>query len=530
VKRHWKQFLVMFTLSWLAGATMVTLVIAHYAAEDFSLLDLTPMYLILAVFGLLLASTVSLPVLLFLQRRFPNGKAALLYPLTNTLLVALLAATATGSGAFILKNLPIGEAVTFTGAFTMMGLAFSLAFLKLYGEGWTQHWMTTLVCIFLTVCAIAMTTFKLPFIEEALLSSAANGSVTRAITMSVPRSAHTATLLADGRVLLIGGMVSVRGEEVYTASTEIYDPKTGAIKSSRNMSAPRAGHTATRLADGNVLVTGGGNELGTLTTAELYRTTIGDFIPVGSMLAPRERHSATLLVDGRVLITGGTVTQPSKTADLYDPKSGTFSPAAPMHARRAAHSSTLLNDGRVLIAGGAESLESVLRSVETYDPATNSFTEAGQMQVSRYKHAAVLLEDGKILLLGGSDERDWSGRRISVEIYDPANNRSQIVGSMRRARFKFPNAVALAGNGNIIVSGGGRRVEIYGSANRFAVSGGSVEDEWFYATATSLPDDRVFIAGGYNSSLIPTRQAWLYQPPVESNQKLAHEIAINNQE
>jgi hypothetical protein len=77
--------------------------------------------------------------------------------------------------------------------------------------------------------------------------------------------------------------------------------------------------------------------------------------------------------------------------------------------------------------------------VEIYDPATDSFTEAGRMQVSRYKHAAVLLEDGKILLLGGSDERDWSGRRSSVEIYDPIDNRSQIVGSMRRARFKFPN-------------------------------------------------------------------------------------------
>jgi len=68
--------------------------------------------------------------------------------------------------------------------------------------------------------------------------------------MSEPRSAHTATLLPGGRVLLIGGMISVRGDEVATASTEIYDPKTGAVVPGGKLSAPRAGHTATLLAGG----------------------------------------------------------------------------------------------------------------------------------------------------------------------------------------------------------------------------------------------------------------------------------------
>jgi hypothetical protein len=258
-----------------------------------------------------------------------------------------------------------------------------------------------------------------------------------------------------------------------------------------------------------------------LISAELYRAETGEFVPVGPMLAPRERHSATLLADGRVLVTGGTVAQPSDAADIYDPRTRTFTAAARMRSRRAAHSSTLLKDGRVLIVGGAESLESVLRSVEIYDPSNNSFSEAGQMQAPRYKHSAVSIEDGRVMILGGSDERDWDGRRQSVEIYDPASSRSQPIAPMNRARFKVPNAVAIAMNGKVIVGGGSRRVEVYDHhANRFVVSGGSVEDEWFYATATPLADGRVFIAGGYNDSLHPTNQTWIYQPPDGARTKL----------
>lgn len=81
-------------------------------------------------------------------------------------------------------------------------------------------------------------------------------------------------------------------------------------------------------------------------------------------------------------------------------------------------------------------------------------------------------------------------------------------------------AGALAVYGQLVVGGSGRRIEVYDySANRFAVSGGSLEDEWVYATATPLQDGRVFIAGGYNDSLYPTKQTWIYQPPYGAKTK-----------
>lgn len=526
MRKYLKRLITVFIPSWLAGAAMITFIIAQYAAEDFSLPDLLPMYLMLGVFGVLLTAAVSLPVMLLLQRRFSANTNVLIYPLVNTLLITSLVATASGVQAFLFENLPVSEAVTFTAAFAVMGFSSGLAFLRLSGEGWVRHWSALPVFVLLAVLAIATITFAIPFVEEALLASRTNGSVVRSVAMSVPRSAHTATLLPDGRVLLIGGMISVRGNEVSTATTDVFDPRTGTITTGGKLSAPRAGHTATLLNDGNVLVTGGGNEYGNLVNAELYRPGTGEPISVGSMTVARERHAATRLADGRVLITGGTIAQPSEKAEIYDPQTGTFSATAPMNHRRAAHSATLLNDGRVLIAGGAESLDSVLRSMEIYDPASNTFADAGQMRVSRYKHSAVLLGDGKVMLLGGSDERDWDGRRQSVEIYNPASQRSQLAAPLNRARFKFPNGVAITANGSVIVSGSGRRIEVYDEKNsRFVISSGSVEDEWFYATATLLSDGRIFIAGGYNSSLHPTNQAWIYQPPGESQSKQTMKLA-----
>ncbi len=512
--KHWRTFTATMLLSWLVGAGTVTIYLFQYAVEDFPVGDLIPFFGILFVFGTLL-SLFSTAVLLFLSKKLKGFLAPLVLPLVSVVLITSPVAIYTGGRAFVFQNLPVVEFVLLTSAFFALSFTFGLVFLWLYGESRFRGWLPTVAYAMLTIGLILVVPNLIPLAGEALLSSQANGVVISSLQMSEPRSAHTATLLKDGRILLTGGMLSAIGQELPTTSTEIFDPQTGTIQPGARMSVPRAGHTATLLADGDVLITGGVNDREPVASAELYRAATGDFVTVGSMQITRERHSATLLENGQVLITGGTIVRPSEQAEVYDPPTQTFRQTSPMNARRAAQTSTLLLDGRVLIAGGAESLESVLQSMEIYDPQDESFKAAGQMQTRRFKHSAVLLADGKVLLLGGADEREWSGRRNSVELYDPLKNSSQIVGNLNRARFKFPNAVVLSNNGEIIVGGGGRRVEVFDRANSdFKVSAGSLEDEWFYATATPLPDGRVFIAGGYNDSLMPTPQTWLYQPPM----------------
>jgi acetyl-CoA carboxylase carboxyltransferase component len=122
--------------------------------------------------------------------------------------------------------------------------------------------------------------------------------------MSVVRSAHTATLLTDGTVLVTGGSTST-GVMGVTATAELFDPSTRVFTPTASMQSKRELHTATRLTNGTVLVTGGINGSITLSSAELFEPTTGSFMPTGHMKTVRFEHAATLLGNGDVLITGG---------------------------------------------------------------------------------------------------------------------------------------------------------------------------------------------------------------------------------
>jgi hypothetical protein len=125
---------------------------------------------------------------------------------------------------------------------------------------------------------------------------------------------QSATLLSDGRWLLLGGESS--GNVVGTAV--IVDPATGTTTASAtSMVVERSGHTATVLPDGTVLIIGGRDALGQpAPVAELFDPNSGAFMSVafeGGMA--RAGHSATLLSDGRLLVAGGTTAGDRMTAD-----------------------------------------------------------------------------------------------------------------------------------------------------------------------------------------------------------------------
>jgi hypothetical protein len=87
----------------------------------------------------------------------------------------------------------------------------------------------------------------------------------------------------------------------------------GKFSATGSMSVIRTSFTATLLADGRVLVAGGSGD----TSAELYDPTTGTFSKTGPMTARTDSQTAVLLADGRVLLVGGT--EAYKSAELYWP-------------------------------------------------------------------------------------------------------------------------------------------------------------------------------------------------------------------
>jgi putative zinc finger protein/galactose oxidase-like protein/FecR-like protein/Kelch motif protein len=351
---------------------------------------------------------------------------------------------------------------------------------------------------------------------------AAAGSLTPVGVMRAARFAHTATLLADGRVLIAGGRETRGG---ILASAEIFDPTTGRFTETGGMTTRRVGHTATLLADGRVLVAGGSDGdffYGSLASAEIFDPTTGRFTETARMNAERLAHRATLLRDGRVLVTGGQGREPATldTAEIYDPARERFTRIASMTAKRADHTATLLTDGRVLIAGGAGARNQpvmITSSAEVFDPAKGSFTPTGGMSIVRHKHSATLMPDGRVVVIGGSDARLWQGRYDSAEIYDPASGRFKTTGSLSTARYKIRDAVVMLRDGRVLVAGGGARAEVYDPrTGLFSTIKDGLGAARFYATATLLANGDVLIVGGYSgdyyASVSGNADAWVYHP------------------
>ncbi|MBF6568291.1 MAG: hypothetical protein IVW54_05385 [Candidatus Binataceae bacterium] len=191
----------------------------------------------------------------------------------------------------------------------------------------------------------------------AELYNPASGTFAFTGSMATPRYNHTATLLRDGEVLVAGGTASsVTGTPI--ASAELYDPIGGTFAPIGAMSAAHANHTATLLADGRVLIAGGAvlprNSKNSVTAvADIYDPSTETFSATGPMLTPREFHSATRLDNGEVLIAGGdNAFNVLASTEIYDPAAGTFSTAATMVSPREQAIAALLSDGDVLVAGG----------------------------------------------------------------------------------------------------------------------------------------------------------------------------------
>src|SRR5256712_588216 len=209
-------------------------------------------------------------------------------------------------------------------------------------------------------------------------SAQAPGTWAPIADLNQPRAEHTATLLANGTVLIAGGRDAA---DQPLASAEIYDPATGGYTLLASpLPAPVWGHTATRLDDGTVLIAGGQRGARYRRAAQLFDPASDTFTALTPMSTPRGRHTATLLRDGRVVVIGGTDgVGPLASLEIYDPTTRTFSlaPSAPAVARQD-HTATLLPDGRVPVAGSSwRAPRSTTRSRARSSPSTRPAPRGG---------------------------------------------------------------------------------------------------------------------------------------------------------
>jgi hypothetical protein len=237
--------------------------------------------------------------------------------------------------------------------------------------------------------------------------------------MNVPRDSHTATLLADGRVLVTGGLSGGDGTGNPVEKTaEVYDYRTGAWSLTDAMSNARFGHSASLLTDGTVLVAGGADPRGDgvyTRRAEIYEPAANKWRPAAPMLSERGNHVAERLADGSLLVAGGYTlpaneTNRTQASERWVPALSRWVAAGEMTVARAAFAGVQVPGGQYVVSGGRTP------TAELYDPVSGTWSPTASMAESRNWHRLVLLFDGRVLACGGENA---TGALASAELYLP---------------------------------------------------------------------------------------------------------------
>ncbi|MBI2392139.1 MAG: hypothetical protein HYV09_21285, partial [Deltaproteobacteria bacterium] len=220
--------------------------------------------------------------------------------------------------------------------------------------------------------------------------------------VSLGRGQETVTRLNDGRVLVAGGDG--------TSTAELYDPGANTWSATGSLAGQRFGHAAAVLADGRVLVAGGVREGAVLGDVEVFDPAAGAWSAGGSLLAARYGATATRLPSGKVLIVGGKVgVNMTASVELFDPATKTATKTGSLAEPRTEHFAALLGDGRVLVVGGLYSST----NTEVWDPASGTWSSGGTLAQARAFFSGAALGGSRVLVAGGV------GPLSSAELWAP---------------------------------------------------------------------------------------------------------------
>lgn len=347
-------------------------------------------------------------------------------------------------------------------------------------------------------------------------------------SLTVARTSHTATLLPDGRVLVVGGQTFKREP---LPSVELFDPQTETWTMAADLPAPRSNHSAARLPDGRVLIFGGGlstpigvpSGQGVVGTTLLFDPSTNTFSQGAPMLQPRSHFPTVTLPDGSVLAVGGggdvseelldcgsspycgPFAHAEASAERYDPKSASWSAIGALQTGRSLFTVTALPDGGALAAGGVDAQANGFPSTERLDPATRTWSAGPELLgVPRMFHAAAATGLGNVLVVGGKNPNVKpldSAQRLDVQAatwsYTPK------LSTARTA----PGLVTLE-SGRVLQVGGYNQFDagletaflaeasIYDDAANAWTTIEPLAEGRMYHTVTRLLDGRLLVVGG----------------------------------
>jgi hypothetical protein len=290
---------------------------------------------------------------------------------------------------------------------------------------------------------------------------AADYDWTAAGDISEARTNLTSAVLADGRVLLIGGARPGAVQDL--ATVDIYDPRSHTWSAGPPMGQARRFASAVTLRDGRVLVLGGAEDADQR-IAELFDPATGTWKRAADSTAPHTGGLGFLLDDGRALfLAGGSYWSDWAGGEIYDPATDSWSPTAkPFEVAGAARPVVRLRDGRFLVVGytftwdGVTTIE--LPRAEIYDPASDTWTRVEAPQYGHEGALAALLPDGRALLAGGRplagpDRLLPATAHAKSELFDPATGTWTPTGDLTRPRASGSLSAALP-DGSVAATGG----------------------------------------------------------------------------